>query len=363
MLSVVAVRDWYACVGVGFRLRHRGKTAAAHVKSTRQISAAEFATGRRPVPGAGAGYQSISSMLTDLDRRPGVQRPGRWTDDIAPAGQHSAARHGGSSFTTAQAAMQGQPCADLAQHDPETIDSWIFPTNYEVREYQRSIVESALFRNTMVTLPTGLGKTFIGAVVMYVLATCWRVCHSVSSRGGGWNRYNFYRWFPRGQVIFMAPTRPLVTQQLTACYSIVGMPEHDTAMLQGNVPASKRAHLWRERRVFFCTPQTMVNDMKRGLVDLKRVVCLVVDEAHRAAGNYACVACCMWCDPPLSAPSHVLRRLLCTHVQVLRCRERAAALPHAVPCVGVVSNTRQGPRQDPRRDQQLDDLPPGSERR
>ena len=36
--------------------------------------------------------------------------------------------------------------------------------------------------------------------------------------------FNYYRWFPAGKVIFMAPTRPLVTQQIGACHDIVGIP-------------------------------------------------------------------------------------------------------------------------------------------
>ena len=35
------------------------------------------------------------------------------------------------------------------------------------------------------------------------------------------------------------------------------------------------------------TPQTLQKDIEAGLVDLNRVVLLVVDEAHRATGNYA----------------------------------------------------------------------------
>ena len=54
--------------------------------------------------------------------------------------------------------------------------TWIYPTNMPVREYQFEIVEKALFHNTMVVLPTGLGKTFIAAVIMY----------------------NYHRWFPAG---------------------------------------------------------------------------------------------------------------------------------------------------------------------
>ena len=81
--------------------------------------------------------------------------------------------------------------------------SYRYPTNYPVREYQLDIVSKSLFQNTLVSLPTGLGKTFIAAVIMF----------------------NFYRWFPAGKVIFMAPTRPLVTQQIGACNDIVGIPQ------------------------------------------------------------------------------------------------------------------------------------------
>ena len=35
------------------------------------------------------------------------------------------------------------------------------------RKYQFDIVQSCLYTNTLVCLPTGLGKTFIAAVIMY----------------------------------------------------------------------------------------------------------------------------------------------------------------------------------------------------
>jgi hypothetical protein len=63
-------------------------------------------------------------------------------------------------------------------HDPNTINTWIYPTNYPVRQYQFDICNKALFANTLVCLPTGLGKTLIAAVVMY----------------------NYYRWFPTGKL-------------------------------------------------------------------------------------------------------------------------------------------------------------------
>ena len=56
------------------------------------------------------------------------------------------------------------PCAtpleDLPGFDMTAGDIWIYPTNYPVREYQYNIVKQALFKNTMVTLPTGKKKMF-----------------------------------------------------------------------------------------------------------------------------------------------------------------------------------------------------------
>lgn len=38
----------------------------------------------------------------------------------------------------------------------EAYRTWIYPTNYPVRDYQFNIVQKALFSNTLVALPTGI---------------------------------------------------------------------------------------------------------------------------------------------------------------------------------------------------------------
>lgn len=65
----------------------------------------------------------------------------------------------------------------------------------------------------MYLLLIGLGKTFIAAVVMY----------------------NFWRWYPRGKVVFLAPTKPLVAQQINACHEIMGIPSEETVELTGDI--------------------------------------------------------------------------------------------------------------------------------
>ncbi|KAJ3424685.1 fanconi anemia group m protein [Anaeramoeba flamelloides] len=156
----------------------------------------------------------------------------------------------------------------LPKIDPKECQEWHYPTNYPIRNYQLEITKSVLFENTLVILPTGLGKTFIAAVVMY----------------------NYYRWFPTGKILFLAPTKPLVHQQLESVFKTVGFPSKYTCELTGHVSPGLRKKLYEEKRVFFATPQTVNNDLKNGNCSAaKDVVCLVFDEAHKASGNYAYV--------------------------------------------------------------------------
>lgn len=55
---------------------------------------------------------------------------------------------------------------------------FLVAVNIPLRDYQFNITRIALFSNTLVALPTGLGKTLIAAVVMY----------------------NYFRWFPEGRT-------------------------------------------------------------------------------------------------------------------------------------------------------------------
>jgi len=67
----------------------------------------------------------------------------------------------------------------------------------------------------------------------------------------------------------------------------MGIPEQDTALMTGKTGAEKRREIWQSQRVFFCTPQTVQNDLDAERLDSQRVVCIVLDEAHKATGDYA----------------------------------------------------------------------------
>jgi ATP-dependent DNA helicase MPH1 len=146
----------------------------------------------------------------------------------------------------------------------EALRSYVYPSNLLVRDYQYDIIAKALFKNLLCAIPTGMGKTFIASTVML----------------------NYYRWFKKGKIIFMAPTRPLVAQQIQACLGVTDIPSEDTAVLLDKTRKNRPA-IWNDKRVFFTTPQVVENDLKAGTLDPKEIICFVIDEAHRARKNYA----------------------------------------------------------------------------
>lgn len=152
--------------------------------------------------------------------------------------------------------------------DHDALKTWIYPTNLgPTRDYQFSIVKNGLFNNTLVALPTGLGKTFIAATIML----------------------NYFRWTKSAKIIFVAPTKPLAAQQVEACMNVAGIPRSQATLLTGEISPALREGEWEKRRLFFMTPQTLQNDLSKGYADPKAVVLLVIDEAHRATGDYAYV--------------------------------------------------------------------------
>jgi len=130
------------------------------------------------------------------------------------------------------------------------------------REYQLNIAGTALRGNTLVVLPTGLGKTVIAALVM---AEVLRI---------------------GGRVLMLAPTRPLVMQHVKTLRSI--LRAEPICELTGRTPRTERPRIWRGCPVVVATPQTVLSMMKEGHRPSEFSL-LVVDEAHRAVGDYAYV--------------------------------------------------------------------------
>ncbi len=136
--------------------------------------------------------------------------------------------------------------------------------NISPRDYQKAIVATAKENNTLVVLPTGIGKTLIALML------------SVDR----------LKKFPGKKVLFLAPTKPLVEQHLESFKK--NLPELFAEMdiFTGAINSTKRRKIWSSTEIVFSTPQCIANDVRKGLYNLNEVALLVIDEAHRCLKNY-----------------------------------------------------------------------------
>lgn len=136
----------------------------------------------------------------------------------------------------------------------------------EARLYQLAIARKACSKNSLVVLPTALGKTIISALV---------AAHFL---------YNHKQM----RILFMAPTRPLVMQHKDTYMNILKLTEDDAVVLTGIMPAAYRKQVWDGKaRIIFATPQVVKNDLESGYLTLKKFSLVVFDECHRARKEYA----------------------------------------------------------------------------
>ncbi len=141
----------------------------------------------------------------------------------------------------------------------------IKPGTIEKRLYQETMLAGAVRENTLIVLPTGLGKTALALLV----------CVERLSKN------------PAGKVLFLAPTKPLVEQQYEYFKNALALADDAFAILTGKNPPAERDGAWEKAQLFFCTPQVVENDVLKGSVRLSDFSLLVFDEAHRSMGDYA----------------------------------------------------------------------------
>jgi ERCC4-related helicase len=135
------------------------------------------------------------------------------------------------------------------------------------RRYQETIYAKATAANTLVVLPTGLGKTMIA-----VMLAIQRL-----------------QQYPKSKILIVAPTKPLVQQHETTFRKFIDIPDSGFALFTGAISPAKRQAQWESSTIIFATPQGIENDLIGGKISLDDVSLLVVDEAHRAVGDYSYV--------------------------------------------------------------------------
>jgi len=145
------------------------------------------------------------------------------------------------------------------------MPSFIEKNELEKREYQLKIFENVKGKDSLVILPTGLGKTIIALFLI-----CWKLEQDK-------------------KALMMAPTRPLCRQHLDFLLDNTSLGENDVELLTGELYSPyERNEIWNGKaRVFLATPQTVNNDLHE--IPVSSIDLMVFDEVHRATGDYAYV--------------------------------------------------------------------------
>ena len=139
--------------------------------------------------------------------------------------------------------------------------------DFTPRLYQETIFNTAISKNTLVVLPTGLGKTAI-ALMLAV------------------HRLNIY---PDSKIVFFAPTKPLADQHLQTFKDLIELPEEEFVLFTGSTKPEKRQELWKKARFIFSTPQGFENDIISARLSFDNVSLAIFDECHRAVKDYSYV--------------------------------------------------------------------------
>ncbi len=148
----------------------------------------------------------------------------------------------------------------------KTVKTSILNSNdIEVREYQVKIAEECSNKNSLVVLPTGLGKTIIGVLVAS------KILENVPSDS---------------KIIILAPTRPLINQHYETFLKFLNIPKDKFTILTGKILPEKRINLFNDNQILFFTPQTLRNDLVKKKYTLKNTALIIFDEAHHTSGDY-----------------------------------------------------------------------------
>jgi len=152
---------------------------------------------------------------------------------------------------------------DYMKQDKDKIINYL--KDFTPRLYQENIFNTCTKNNTLVVLPTGVGKTAI-----FLMMAAYRL--------------NLY---PKSKVLLLGPTRPLIEQYSQVFEKHFNIPKDKMVMFTGFVSPETRAELWKNAQIIFSTPQGLENDILSNKIDISNISLIGFDESHRATGEYS----------------------------------------------------------------------------
>ncbi len=134
------------------------------------------------------------------------------------------------------------------------------------RQYQEDIVNRVLYKNSLVVIPTSLGKTIVALLVCLDILLNWK----------------------KSKILILAPTRPLVFQHFELFKKNTFLSDQFVA-LTGKIGPEIRKTMWKSTsiRVYFATPELVKNDIRDNILKKDEFYLIVFDEAQRAVKDYS----------------------------------------------------------------------------
>ena len=105
--------------------------------------------------------------------------------------------------------------------------------DFTPRLYQQTILGTAAAKNTLVVLPTGLGKTGIALLLAA-------------------QRLHLY---PQSKILLLSPTKPLCEQHAQTFRRHLEVEAEKVVLFNGDIPPEKRGELWKDAQIVISTPQ------------------------------------------------------------------------------------------------------------
>ncbi len=137
--------------------------------------------------------------------------------------------------------------------------------NFTPRPYQKNIIETCKDKNTLVCIPTGLGKTKIA-----ILLAIEQLNNNKNTK-----------------ALILTPTKPLANQICNEFKECTTIEENKIRLLTGATSPKKRKEMYENATIVIATPQTIQEDVENNRLELGDFSLLAIDEAHRSRENFA----------------------------------------------------------------------------
>ena len=113
---------------------------------------------------------------------------------------------------------------------------FIEKNSIEFREYQINIAGSSSKENTLLVLPTGLGKTIVAMIL---------IAKKLKTESSD------------NKILFLAPTKPLVIQHAEFLRQFLTIDEESVVIFTGEISPVERKKLWSKSKIIISTPQVI----------------------------------------------------------------------------------------------------------